>query len=30
MGHKMSNDILKFMQDELENVVEWIENNDVY
>jgi hypothetical protein len=30
IGHKMANDILKYVIDELENVVEWAENNDVY
>ena len=30
IGHKMANDVLKYVVDELENVVEWAENNDVY
>lgn len=30
IGHKMANDTLKYVTEELENVVEWAENNDVY
>ena len=29
-GHKMANDVLKFISEEMENVVEWNETADVY
>lgn len=29
-GHKMANDVLKFISEEMENVVEWTETADVY
>lgn len=30
VGHKMAKDILKYLVEELENVVEWAETTEVY
>lgn len=29
IGHKLANDILKYVSEELENVLDWSENADV-